>query len=187
MLKTHKYYKTKLIELESKESELNSENQNSRLSVDEVKTLNEKNKNRKDENDETLLLDTVGAIVLDSNGRLASAVSSGGILLKLPGRVGHASMFGCGCWVCEDVIDERRDPDKRLSIACCTTGSGEYIIKTLFAKECCDHVLKNRENAQYSLDEFFENKFFSMKIYSHLYIYIFFFIYFFLCIVNKKI
>ena len=41
-------------------------------------------------------IDTVGAIVLDIYGNLASAVSSGGILLKHPGRVGHASFFGCG-------------------------------------------------------------------------------------------
>ena len=42
--------------------------------------------------------DTVGVVVMDSTGNVASTVSSGGIALKQPGRVGQASCFGCGCW-----------------------------------------------------------------------------------------
>ena len=42
--------------------------------------------------------DTVGVVVLDRTGQVASTVSSGGIALKQPGRVGQASCFGCGCW-----------------------------------------------------------------------------------------
>ena len=42
--------------------------------------------------------DTVGVVVLDRAGNVASTVSSGGIALKQPGRVGQASCFGCGCW-----------------------------------------------------------------------------------------
>jgi len=33
--------------------------------------------------------DTVGAIAIDFHGNVASAVSSGGLLMKLPGRVGQ--------------------------------------------------------------------------------------------------
>lgn len=36
--------------------------------------------------------DTVGAIALDSNGTVASAVSTGGNSLKFPGRIGHVSL-----------------------------------------------------------------------------------------------
>ena len=38
---------------------------------------------------ENELLDTVGAICVDGTGRVVSAVSSGGIVLKQPGRLGQ--------------------------------------------------------------------------------------------------
>ncbi len=103
-------------------------------------------------------LETVGAIVLDSNGNLSSAISSGGILLKHPGRIGHASMYGCGCWVDEHVneID-----NSKHSIAICTTGCGEQIIKILFAKECADYMIFNNHTDVTYLNQFFQNYVFS--------------------------
>ncbi|XP_051935598.1 threonine aspartase 1 isoform X4 [Hippocampus zosterae] len=43
-------------------------------------------------------LDTVGAVVVDMQGNVAAAVSSGGLAMKHPGRVGQAAHYGCGCW-----------------------------------------------------------------------------------------
>ncbi|CAF1084893.1 unnamed protein product [Adineta ricciae] len=74
-------------------------------------------------------LDTVGAIVIDQNGNVAAAASSGGILLKHSGRVGHSSMFGCGCWA------ERKDS---CSIAVASSGTGEFLMKSLFSKSISD-------------------------------------------------
>jgi len=39
--------------------------------------------------DADLLQDTVGAVCVDDHGNVASAVSSGGIILKQPGRLGQ--------------------------------------------------------------------------------------------------
>ncbi|EIN11582.1 N-terminal nucleophile aminohydrolase [Punctularia strigosozonata HHB-11173 SS5] len=41
--------------------------------------------------------DTVGAVALSEKG-VAAGVSSGGLLLKMPGRIGEAAVFGAGCW-----------------------------------------------------------------------------------------
>ncbi|GIY50673.1 threonine aspartase 1 [Caerostris darwini] len=77
-----------------------------------------------------MLLDTVGAICVDSFGNVSSAVSSGGLLFKVPGRIGQSSIYGSGCWA------QNSAESYRPSVACTVSGTGEYIIKTLFAKEC---------------------------------------------------
>jgi beta-aspartyl-peptidase (threonine type) len=40
--------------------------------------------------------DTVGAIAIDRRGQLCAVGSTGGVLLKLPGRVGDTPLIGCG-------------------------------------------------------------------------------------------
>ncbi len=65
--------------------------------------------------------DTVGAIALDSRGHLAAATSTGGIVGKLPGRVGDSPLVGCGFYA-----------DDGLG-ACSTTGLGESIARALLA------------------------------------------------------
>ncbi len=64
------------------------------------------------------MFDTVGAVALDNNGRLAAAVSTGGIILKFPGRVGDSAIPGAGFYA------------NRYGAAV-ATGVGETIIMSL--------------------------------------------------------
>ncbi len=58
---------------------------------------------------------TVGAVAIDNEGRLAAATSTGGVWLKLPGRVGDTPIPGAGFYADRD-------------IACSATGIGETIM-----------------------------------------------------------
>lgn len=73
--------------------------------------------------------DTVGAVVWDSQDRLAAGVSSGGILLKHPGRIGEAAVFGAGCWA---------QSNSRRGVACSVSGAGEQIIRSFLAQAIAD-------------------------------------------------
>ena len=65
--------------------------------------------------------DTVGAVALDAEGHLAAATSTGGMMGKLPGRVGDSPLVGCGFYA-DDTLG-----------ACSTTGVGETIARALLA------------------------------------------------------
>lgn len=72
--------------------------------------------------------DTVGAVAIDSQGRLAAAVSTGGLWLKLPGRVGDSSVVGAGLH-CDD----------RAGSAS-ATGVGEAIMTVGLSRLATDHM-----------------------------------------------
>ncbi|XP_072013914.1 threonine aspartase 1-like [Amphiura filiformis] len=100
---------------------------------------------------EESLLDTVGVVCMDAKGNVCSASSSGGIALKHPGRVGQTGIFGSGCWAQNGNTDT-------ASVACCTTGCGEHLMRTLLAKECYDS-LTGSDNASLAISTVFKNKF----------------------------
>ncbi|KAJ1531714.1 hypothetical protein ONE63_000380 [Megalurothrips usitatus] len=81
-------------------------------------------------------LDTVGAVCIDSKGHVAAASSSGGIILKHSGRVGQAAMFGCGCWA-------QDGKDGKHSVATSTSGCGEYLARTLLAREAGNDLMSS--------------------------------------------
>ncbi|XP_021379924.1 threonine aspartase 1-like isoform X2 [Mizuhopecten yessoensis] len=78
--------------------------------------------------------DTVGAVAMDSEGNMSAAVSSGGISLKHSGRLGPAAMYGAGCWA------HNWKSDKKAGVAVATSGSGEHLMRTLFAQKCAECV-----------------------------------------------
>lgn len=69
---------------------------------------------------------TVGAVAIDSEGRLFAATSTGGTCCKLPGRVGDSPLIGCGCYA-----------DSMAGGVSCT-GYGEAIMKIVMAKMAVD-------------------------------------------------
>lgn len=70
---------------------------------------------------------TVGAVALDSGGRLAAATSTGGLFDKLPGRVGDSALIGCGTIA-----------DELCGVSC--TGAGEAIIRVQMARSAAELV-----------------------------------------------
>ncbi len=72
------------------------------------------------------LCDTVGALTLDSAGNLAAGASTGGVTLKLPGRIGDSAIVGAGLYA-----------DNKLGAAT-ATGIGELAIRTAISKTACD-------------------------------------------------
>ena len=71
---------------------------------------------------------TVGAVARDERGHLASATSTGGMAMKLPGRVGDTPLLGCGTYA-----------DDALAAVSCT-GHGERIIQLTLARHAADLV-----------------------------------------------
>lgn len=71
---------------------------------------------------------TVGAVARDALGHLAAATSTGGMSMKLPGRVGDTPLLGCGTYA-----------DDALAAVSCT-GHGERIIQLTLARHAADLV-----------------------------------------------
>lgn len=70
---------------------------------------------------------TVGAVARDIAGRLAAATSTGGLLNKMPGRVGDTPLIGAGTWA-----------DERVAVSC--TGQGEYFMRAAVAADISARV-----------------------------------------------
>jgi L-asparaginase / beta-aspartyl-peptidase len=81
---------------------------------------------------------TVGAAALDAEGRLAAATSTGGITLKLPGRVGDTAIPGAGNYA-----------NRHAAVS--ATGHGELMLRVLTAKAVCDRVATG-QSAQQATD-----------------------------------
>ncbi|MEO1061237.1 MAG: isoaspartyl peptidase/L-asparaginase [Actinomycetota bacterium] len=92
-------------------------------------------------------LDTVGAVAVDPDGRVAAATSTGGIVGQRPGRVGDTPVVGAGTYA-----DDR-------GAACSATGTGEAFLRAGTARAVVDACRQGRpvaEAARASLTEVVE-------------------------------
>jgi L-asparaginase / beta-aspartyl-peptidase len=69
--------------------------------------------------------DTVGAVAVDVDGNFASAASTGGVAMKLPGRIGDTPLIGSGLY-----------SDNQLGTAT-ATGWGEIAVKLSLSRTVC--------------------------------------------------
>ena len=69
--------------------------------------------------------DTVGAVAVDADGNFASAASTGGMAMKLPGRIGDTPLIGSGLY------------SDNLSGAATATGWGEIAVKLSLSRTVC--------------------------------------------------
>lgn len=90
---------------------------------------------------EELGIGTVGAAAIDKEGRLAAGTSTGGMMTKLPGRVGDGAIIGAGTYA---------SPHGAVS----ATGHGEQIIRYAIAKTAVDAAgdIGIREAVENALD-----------------------------------
>lgn len=66
--------------------------------------------------------ETVGCVVVDSQGRCAAATSTGGLMNKMSGRIGDSPLIGSGTYACN-----------LCGVSC--TGEGEAIIRGTLARD----------------------------------------------------
>jgi beta-aspartyl-peptidase (threonine type) len=78
---------------------------------------------------------TVGAVALDDMKIPAAAVSTGGLWMKFPGRIGDSAIIGCGIYA---------DKSKGAS---CATGIGEEIIRNALSYSLCNLLKFGSEKA----------------------------------------
>ncbi|TFK44390.1 asparaginase [Crucibulum laeve] len=92
--------------------------------------------------------DTVGAVVCADDGLAAGVsrygilyflvvgsyrISSGGILLKYPGRVGEAAVYGAGCWA--------EQKSTKIGMACSVSGAGEHVVRAMLARRTSEALV----------------------------------------------
>ncbi|CAL9187506.1 unnamed protein product [Musa hybrid cultivar] len=88
--------------------------------------------------------ETVGCVVVDSNGWCAAATSTGGLMNKMSGRIGDSPLIGSGTYACGD-----------CAVSC--TGEGEAIIRSTLARDVAALVeykgLSLQEAVDYAIKE----------------------------------
>jgi L-asparaginase / beta-aspartyl-peptidase len=72
---------------------------------------------------------TIGAVAVDQHGVICSATSTGGVTMKMVGRIGDTPIPGAGTYASQ-------------YIGASATGTGEYVIRSLSCRQISDNVAK---------------------------------------------
>jgi beta-aspartyl-peptidase (threonine type) len=94
-----------------------------------------------DGDDEPRHFGTVGAVALDRGGNLAAGTSTGGIMNKLPGRVGDSPIIGAGTYA----------DNTTCAVSC--TGHGEFFIRHVVAHDLASRMRYKKQSVQEAADE----------------------------------
>lgn len=78
---------------------------------------------------------TVGAAAVDASGVLAAATSTGGVTLKMVGRVGDSPVPGAGNYAC-------------ARVAASATGTGEFVLRSLATRSVAERVERGASLAE---------------------------------------
>ncbi|KAI1214318.1 N-terminal nucleophile aminohydrolase [Annulohypoxylon truncatum] len=84
------------------------------------------------------ITDTVGAIAIDQNGKIAAGSSSGGIGMKHRGRIGPAALVGIGTAI---IPADEQDQDG-MAVAAVTSGTGEHMATTMASQKCAERIFQ---------------------------------------------
>ena len=113
--------------------------------------------------------DTVGAIAIDLEGRIAAGSSSGGVGMKLHGRIGPAALVGVGTAVLPMSLDADGEP---VAVATVLSGTGEHFATTQAAQSFSTTVQDPTANikakpGQYVTEEMAMENFIRYKFLAH--------------------
>lgn len=88
------------------------------------------------------LVDTVGAVALDSSGRLAAGSSTGGVFGKLVGRVGDSPIFGAGHYASKGAAVIGTGVGELFLEALASARAGYLIEEGSHPQEACERVVE---------------------------------------------
>lgn len=86
-------------------------------------------------------VDTVGAVALDDSGGLAAATSTGGVLGKLPGRVGDSPLLGAGLYVNERAAVVGTGVGEVFIASLASYRAAQLIAEGATPQDACDQVI----------------------------------------------
>jgi beta-aspartyl-peptidase (threonine type) len=89
---------------------------------------------------------TVGAVAIDKQGNIAAGTSTGGMTNKKYGRIGDSPIIGAGTYA------------NNLTCGISATGTGEYFMRTVAAKEVSSLIQYKNFNPKEALHEVLFNQ-----------------------------